>query len=53
MTDGAVGRFDIYQNSDVSVTVFGLCIFSVPMLHVNLDGVRSGVGRCISRSRSL
>lgn len=42
-----------YRTSDVSVTVIGLCIFSLPMLHVNVDGVRSGVGRCISRSRSL
>lgn len=33
------------------VTVSGLCI-GVPMIHVNVDGVRSGVGRCISKSRS-
>lgn len=44
-------RLQIYRNSDALVTVNGLCT-SVLMIHVNVNGLRSVAGRCISRKRS-
>lgn len=40
-----------HRTGDVLVIVIGFN-FGALMLHVNVDGVRSGVGRCISKSLS-